>query len=227
MTNEEFINSIKLEGEDWRDVVGYEGRYAVSNLGRIVSFSAPYLCGDRVCFRKPQLIKPRKSSVYLSVVLSDGEKHRKQFLIHRLVANSFIQNPDNLPYINHKDENPENNNSENLEWCTQSYNCNYGRHNERMATTIHQTAYQRRKVIQLTIENAFVAKYVSIVEASKHTGVCQGSISQCCRGLYSQGGGFKWMYLEDYENLSICQRTRYPIRDSIIRSCVTSASSNP
>ena len=213
MTNEEFINSIKLEGEEWRNVVGYEGRYVVSNLGRVAAYSAPYLCGDRICRRKPQLIKPRKGSDYYSVVLSDGEKHRKSFVVHRLVASAFLPNQDNLPYINHKDENPENNKVDNLEWCTQSYNCNYGGHNARMAKTIHETAYQRKKVVQLTIENIFIAQYVSIVEASKASGICQGSISLCCRGLRSQGGGYKWMYLENYENLANKSKNSQSISD--------------
>lgn len=198
MTNEEFIESIRLNNEEWRDVVGYEGRYAVSNLGRIAAYSAPYLCGDRICYRQPHLIKPCKRGDYLSVALSDGERHRKSYLIHRLVAQAFIPNPNNLPYINHKDENPLNNRVENLEWCTQSYNCNYGGHNARMAKTIHETAYQRRKVVKLTLDGDFVEQYVSIVEAARATGLHHTAISQCCRKLSTRSGNYKWMYLEDY-----------------------------
>ena len=201
MTNEEFIQSIALPGEEWRDVVGYEGRYMVSSLGRMVSLSAPYLQGEKTCIRKPQLIKGRTGTcVYPSVVLSDGERGRKQILVHRIVASAFIPNPDNLPYINHKDENPNNNSVENLEWCTQSYNCNFGGHNERMAKTISDTAYQRKKVVQLSLDNILIAVFDSIALAGRSIGVGPSLISACCRGVTTTGYGFRWMYLSDYES---------------------------
>lgn len=201
MTNQEFIESIRLEGEEWREVVGYEERYIVSNIGRIASLSAPYLCGYRTCYRKQQLINPRKTGNYYSVVLSDGQRHRKSFVIHRIVATAFIPNPNNYPFINHKDENPANNETDNLEWCTQSYNCNYGGHNERMAKTIHETAYQRRNVVQLSSECLFINQYDSIEIASQSTGINRTSISMCCRKLRSHGGNYKWMYFDDYQSL--------------------------
>lgn len=204
MTNQEFIESIKLEGEEWKDVVGYERRYAVSTFGRIASYSSPYLCGNRKCYRKPQLLKPREtnsSTTYLSVVLSDGEKHRKAFLVHRLVAEAFIPNHDSLPFINHKDENPKNNRIDNLEWCTQKYNCNYGTHNARMAKTISDIAYQRKKVVMLTLDGVLVNTFASIKLAAKSVGVYSSAISSCCRGINPTCRKHKWMYLSDYESL--------------------------
>lgn len=201
MTNEEFIQSIALPGEEWRDVIGYEGRYMVSSLGRMVSLSAHYLQGKKTCIRKPQLIKGRTGTcVYPSVVLSDGEKGRKQILVHRIVASAFIPNPNSLPYINHKDENPNNNSVENLEWCTQSYNCNYGGHNERMAKTISKTAYQKTKVVQLSMSGEYIATFASIKEASDALGIQRASISICCRKPNRTGKGYRWMYLSDYES---------------------------
>lgn len=205
MTNEEFIESIKLEGEEWRTIPDWE-RYAVSSFGRIVAYDLPYLCGKRACRREPQLIKPRLNNnkpQYLSVVLSNGEKIRKDFLVHRLVAITFIQNPYGLPYINHKDENPLNNNVENLEWCTQKYNCNYGTHNARMAKTLSETAYQKRKVVQLTLNNKFVKAFNSIKEAANANKISCSSISACCTKTNKTGKGYRWMYLSEYE--SSCQ----------------------
>jgi len=203
MTNEEFIQSITLPGEEWRDVVG-NSRYAVSSFGRVLAYSAPYKCGDRTCRRKQQLIKPRIGNTnpsYLSVVLSDGAAHRKSTVVHRLVAEAFIPNPDKLPYVNHKDENSRNNRVENLEWCTQQYNCNYGTHNIRMAKTISDTAYQRKKVVQLSLDNILIAVFDSITLAGRSIGVGPSLISACCRGVTTTGYGFRWMYLSDYESL--------------------------
>ena len=147
MTNQEFIESIRLKGEEWREIPGWE-RYAASTDGRIASLGEPYLCGARVCCRKPQLLTPRKikgTTNYLSVVLSNGEGNRRSFLVHCLVARTFIPNPQNLPFINHKDENPSNNKCENLEWCTQKYNCNYGTHKTRMAKPSAKTHTKGRR----------------------------------------------------------------------------------
>lgn len=187
-------------GEVWRDIPGWE-RYAVSNHGRIASLGATYLCQGRVCRRAPQIIKPRSNGVepgYLHVVLSDGKGHRKAFVVHRLVAMAFIPNPDNLPFINHKDENPKNNRVENLEWCTQQYNCNYGTHNARMAKTLRETAYQRKQIAQLSLEGRLIAIYESIQEGADTLGISRMSISLCCQGKNKTGHGFKWMYLSDY-----------------------------
>jgi hypothetical protein len=119
MTNEEFIQSITLPGEEWRDVVGYEDRYAISSFGRIVTKAAPFLQGNIYCTPRPKLRKPRITTYgYSSIDLTDGKKNTKTFLVHRLVAFAFIPNPDNYPFINHKDENPLNNSVDNLEWCT-------------------------------------------------------------------------------------------------------------
>lgn len=183
-----------------------------STYGRILSLSAPYLCGGRVCYRKPQLLKPRvmkKGIHYASVVLSNGKGFKKQLLVHRLIAYTFIPNPSNLPFINHKDENPSNNAKSNLEWCTQQYNCNYGTHNARMAKTLRETAYQRRKVVQLSLNGDFIAMYDSITQASQTLNISRGSISRICRRITNSFRGYKWLYLEDYESLvkSASQRT--------------------
>lgn len=201
MTGEEFIESIRLEGEVWKEIPEWE-RYAASTLGRIASLGAPYMCGRKVCRRNPQLLTPRLTSEpphYHTVVLSDGNRGRRGFMVHVLVARTFIPNPDNLPFVNHKDENPRNNRVENLEWCTQKYNCNYGTHNARMAKTISETAYQRRKVVQLALDGEEIARFDSITLAGRSLGVGPTLISACCRGSTPTGYGYRWMYLEDYE----------------------------
>ena len=203
MTTEEFINSIKLDGEEWRVIPNWE-RYAVSTFGRVASLGLPYMQAGILRCRKPQLMHQKLSDnnpPYKTIKLSDGNCNHKSFVVHRLVALAFIPNPHNLPFINHKDENSLNNNVDNLEWCTQQYNCNYGTHNKRMAETLSKTGYQRRAVVQLSLNDEFIAQYDCIKEAAKSLGISHSSVSLCCRKKKPFLCGYKWMYLEEYNSL--------------------------
>lgn len=127
-----------MEKEIWKDVVGYEGLYQISNCGKIRTVSRYVHIKHRGFegFRlvKQKEMKPYIYNRYIGVSLTkDGKSSQK--LIHRLVAEAFIPNPDNLPFINHKDENPSNNNVNNLEWCMPNYNCNYGNRNSKISNS--------------------------------------------------------------------------------------------
>jgi hypothetical protein len=112
--------------EEWRDVIGWEYRYEVSNLGRLRNKSTGK-------FLKPTV----RSTGYVVVGLTDRKRNRfQQYKLHRLVALHFIPNPDNLPEINHKDENKQNNRADNLEWCDRKYNINYGHCRERISKAL-------------------------------------------------------------------------------------------
>lgn len=113
-----------MNNEIWKDIEGYEGLYQISNKGRVKSFHG-----------KGRIMKlgTHPLGYKLATLTKDGEQNTKQ--VHRLVAQAFIPNPENLPVINHKDENPSNNNVKNLEWCTQKYNLNYGTCQERKEKT--------------------------------------------------------------------------------------------
>ena len=118
--------------EIWKSVPGYEGLYEVSNTGRVRSVDRYVVdsLGNRR-FYKGKVLSPGKDRCgYLFLVLQG-----RRFSIHRLVAQAFIPNPDNLPQVNHRDENPSNDNVDNLEWCTAKYNSNYGTRNDRIRTT--------------------------------------------------------------------------------------------
>lgn len=106
--------------EVFKDILGYEGLYQVSNLGRVKSLPKGNGNGNRERFLKQEAIT-RKSQTYLRVTMSKHGKTTRAF-VHRLVAIAFMQNPDNKPFINHIDNNSENNCLENLEWCTQKEN---------------------------------------------------------------------------------------------------------
>ena len=108
--------------EEWKDIKGYEGLYQISNKGRVKSLGN----------NKTRKEKIRDGKIgnrgYKKISLCKNGKEKK-YSIHRLVAEAFLPNPDNLPVVNHKDENKLNNNVENLEWCTQAYNVNYSHNN--------------------------------------------------------------------------------------------------
>lgn len=108
-------------GEIWKDIPGYEGLYQASNLGRIKSLPKYNNHYERIM---KQTINPRDKR--LSVILCKNPQAHKRISVHRLVALSFIENPNGYAEVNHKDENPQNNTAENLEWCSRKYNMNYG-----------------------------------------------------------------------------------------------------
>ena len=154
--------------EIWKEITGYEGKYQISNLGKVKS-----LVGNS------KILKPELRTGYYSVSLMKNRK-RKKHRIHRLVAIAFIPNPDNLPTINHKDENKLNNYVDNLEWCTAKYNSHYSKH------------------ASLQIYCFDLDKYFeSASEAAVHMGVCRTSIVKACRGQLHQAGGMLWCYAKD------------------------------
>ena len=113
-----------MKNEIWKDIKGYEGFYQVSNLGNVKNV------------RRNSIRKLKEdNSGYLHCLLSVN-KVRKTFLVHRLVATSFIENPENKPLINHINANRSDNRVENLEWCTQKENMN---HSRKMGNQFHSS----------------------------------------------------------------------------------------
>lgn len=128
--------------EEWRDIKGYEGKYQVSNLGRVKSCERDILhirksTGKTYITHAPEIILSLKcdSAGYPSVMLYSAHKVSKRIMVHLLVAREFIPNPNNLPQVNHKDEDKTNNCVDNLEWCTRKYNMNYGTVRQRISAT--------------------------------------------------------------------------------------------
>lgn len=195
--------------EIWKDVKGYEGLYQVSNLGRIWSVkSQKYL--------KPWV---NTCGYHLVGLISKNGKQKKE-QIHRLVALAFIENPNNYPQVNHKDENKGNNCVENLEWVTAKQNCNYGTRNERIAEKIKgenhylygkhlseehkahiiDSSVKSKSVCQINIEtNTIVNTFKSMREAERQTGVKHQHIWRVCVHKRRSAGGYFWCYSEEVE----------------------------
>ena len=172
------------EQEIWKDVVGYEGFYKVSNKGNIRSVERKDTLGRKwggVTLRPSH----NNTGGYLSVDLcKNGTRKKKR--VHRLVAEVFIPNPNNYSEINHKDENKTNNHVENLEWCTSKYNINHGTRTERTS----------KKVRAINIKTGVVTTFSSTAEA-RRKGYDQGAVSKASRGIYYGGNLYRnhcWSY---------------------------------
>lgn len=166
--------------ETWKPIDGYNGKYDVSDLGRVRQ-------GEKFV----QQYKDRKG--YMRVSLYKDKKCRN-LKVHRLVALAFILNPDNLPMVNHKDEVKDNNRVDNLEWCDNKYNCNYGTVKERLRVL------RKKNAVIGTDKDGNEYRFVSIQEASEYVNGKPQCISSCCRkecGRHS-AYGYEWRY-EDSE----------------------------
>lgn len=169
--------------ETWKDIEGYEGYYQVSNLGRVKSFRK----SSKMHKQDEYILTPTVANNSYAQVTLYRNSTRKKFLVHRLVAIAFIPNPNNLPYINHKDENPLNNSCDNLEWCTAFYNNNYGTARIRMVDS------KSKPIEQLTLDNKLIAIYRSAKIASELLGINHKYLNQCCNEKIATNG-YLWRY---------------------------------
>lgn len=119
-----------MNNEIWKDVCGFEGYYQVSNLGNVKRIS--HQSNSKKLSERNKTLGTDKDG-YKTVMLYMGTNTRKLCKVHRLVAEAFIPNSNNLPMVNHKDEKKDNNSVENLEWCDCIYNNNYGTRNSRLS----------------------------------------------------------------------------------------------
>ena len=168
-----------MEGKEiWKDILGYEGKYQVSNWGRVKSL----IMWTGTCYiEREKIIKPIKNKDgYMKTFLSKDGKV-KTLATHRLVAEAFIPNPDGFSEVNHKDEDKTNNCADNLEWCTRKYNARYS---------------HCRKVIGIKIESGLIVEFEGMKIAEEITGVDHRHISRVCTGYRESSGGWKWLYAD-------------------------------
>ena len=180
--------------EIWKDIKNYEGLYQVSNLGRVRSLDHIRKNGkkeNQIYLSKGRILKAavQKKGGYVFVVLSKDGK-TKGYRVHRLVADAFIDNPNNYRCVNHKDENKTNNNVNNLEWCTHKYNNNYGTKPLRIAKA------NSKKVNQYDLEGNFIKQWNSTMDIERHLKIKNSYISACCRGKREKAYNYKWRYAD-------------------------------
>ena len=167
--------------ESWKIIEGTT--YKISDLGRIQN-------------SKGKILSPYKNKFgYLNIDLFvNGKKWKCK--VHRLVAIAFIPNPNDLPMVNHRDENKSNNDVTNLEWCDNSYNLSYGSRTEKMFQSRKERNRKtaQKQVMQLDLQNNTIASYDSISEASRFTGISCGAIWQSCNQGCITNKLYKWKY---------------------------------
>lgn len=167
---------------NWKEIAGYEGKYLVSDEGDVMSLPREKTNQFGTFMTKGKILKPGKRGneghLYYFVILSNNGKNESKS-VHRLVAEAFLENPQNLPEVNHKDKNQLNNHVENLEWCDRQYNIEYSKN---------------KKVAQYTLEGEKIAVYKSVKYAAQVTGILRTAINQALVGKTRTSGGYIWKY---------------------------------
>lgn len=174
--------------EIWKAIEGYGGKYEVSNLGRVRK-------GEK------SVSQYKDCNGYMRISLYKDGKQRG-VKVHRLVAMAFIPNPDNLPMINHKDEVKTNNHVDNLEWCTNKYNCNYGTVKERL------DAVRKKSAVIGTDKDGNEHRFASIQQAADYVGGKTPCIGDCCRRKQGKhtAYGYQWRFEDEETNQYYAER---------------------
>ena len=158
----------------WKPIPDFEDLYEVSNTGEIRSINPRY--------KNKSILRQNTSNKGYKYVCLCRKGTQKTMSVHRIVASVFVQNPYNLPCVNHKDENKENNNAENLEWCSYYYNNVYGQRLTKSAL--------KKSIPVKCVETGII--YSSAYAAQRETGTKQSGIWQCCHGQRKTANGFHW-----------------------------------
>lgn len=187
--------------EEWKPVIGYEGLYEVSNMGRVKSLKRAVWYNNGYYKTVPEKILKawKNKDGYLQVGLhKDGKS--KLYYVHRLAAEVFLDNPQNLPVINHRDENKSNNVVSNLEWCSVFYNNTYKDRAKKAGKKTSEKLINNTKlskaVFGINKVSGLILEFPSAREAGRVLGINQSHITKCCKGKYKSIGGFYWYYAE-------------------------------
>lgn len=187
MTTKEMI-------EVWKDIDGFDGKYQISNKGRVKR--------NNNRFYQPEIIlKTHLTNGYESVMLRK-KGHKYNLYIHRLVATAFVDNPDNRSCVDHIDTNKTNNNYQNLRWCTRKENSNnpltlqhmIEKNPKSMLGKAGHLHPRSKKVGQYGLDGRLIKVYESMCQASKLTNTNQGNLYSCCVGKRNKCNGFIWRF---------------------------------
>ncbi len=187
--------------EEWKDIKGYEGLYQVSNWGNVRSVFRYVKSGNGYRKVRERILKTYLAGLERDYHYINLHKNNKKepFSVHRLVAEAFIPNSDNLPQVNHKDEDKTNNKVENLEWCTSQYNNTYNDRHLKCANKVKEsnTIRSGKPINQYDKDGILIATYPSAWEASRKTGFTKQGIMIACHG--GQMKGDKWVKSLQYK----------------------------
>lgn len=170
--------------EIWKDIKGYEGKYQVSNQGRVKSLNYNNTTA-------PKILSLIYDNGYCYVGLSCNSSTKK-IGVHRLVADAFIPNPENKPCINHINTVRDDNNVENLEWCTIKEN------NQNYQTLLNKRNNCKLSKPIIALQDGIIKMYFPSTMEAQRMGFRQGSVSRCARGERNIYQGYKWQYMDDY-----------------------------
>jgi hypothetical protein len=170
--------------EIYKDIKGYEGYYQISNLGNVKSV-------ERIIKREgkgdypvnEKIVKSNSNGNGYLIINLRKDKKRKSFLVHRLVAQTFINNPEVLPQVNHIDEDTMNNTLDNLEWCTAKYNINHSK---------------AKPVFQYSLTGELIKEWESATTIESDLGYFKSNVSSACYGNIKTYKGFKWAFVNIY-----------------------------
>ena len=170
--------------EVWKPIDGFEDYYSVSNHGQIFSI------------RRRKILRPKVDRYgYKQVVLSVGGKSYYK-PVHRLVAQSFVENPNNYPTVNHINEIKADNRAVNLEWLSVAANDNHGTRNQRMSMS------KCNQPIEQVFPDGTTVQYLGVKDAARKTGINRCCIAQCCKNIRKTAGGYQWRYINERDKMA-------------------------
>ena len=197
MTNEEFIKSISQEGEVWKDVPDYQGFYMASTEGRLISLFRTITRKNGVKqTMQPSLVRSNDGSSGYHYVTLCKNGNKQKIPLHRVIALTFLQNPENKPVVDHINGQKDDNRLCNLRWATYSENMNN-------STTIEKAklACSEKGKSVVCLLNGKLIKIYQYPSETRFDGFCPNSVRNTCNHVYSQHKGYTWMYIDEYNNL--------------------------
>ena len=206
--------------EIWKDIEGFEGFYQVSSLGRVRSLDR-IVVNSRYGYQslKGRILRQHKNGDGYFHIGLNKDNHRKKYETHRLVAQTFIPNPENKAEVDHINTKRDDNRIENLRWATRKENQNNSltlkKRSDSMKGDKHpmygklgKTNPNSKAIYQVSMDGNIIRKWNALSEAERQTGTDESSISRCCQGKLNAAGGYRWLYAEDLDDFLIDKMKR-------------------